>query len=296
MALRKSMVRLPVFDNGNLRTISVTDLGPVNGGGTYICLPGLLETQKTFDAFANLVAKNHRVITFDYAGRGDSESLSSGEHYKMSSCMPDIAAVISYILGCKVPIYDEKFHSNSNQSVKKFPVHLVGNSMGGLLAAVFTSQYPNVTTSLVLNDVGAFLPWSGLLSLVGKIGLNAALTVEGTIRIGPKFLAEDLNVDPRLVVSALKPTYADLFFEKTSFGLSFERYFSKVKSPVLVIHSAESQLVNPKVIELMSEFDPKPEFIAFHGNDHPVIYTENLVEKILAFTETSAMTRELSIH
>ena len=292
MTFRDSRVRLPVFENGNLRMLGVRDLGPANTEEIYICLPGLLETQKAFDTFATLVAKNHRVITFDYAGRGDSAPLSSREHYKMSSCLTDIATVFSYVIGCEESIAAKGEFSKNNLNKQKPTVHLVGNSMGGLLAVVFAAHCPNVVNSIILNDVAAYLPWSGLLSLLGKIGMNAALNVEGTIRIGPKFLAEDLNVDPRLVLSALKSTYADLFFEKTYFGLSFEKYFSKIKSPILVVHSEDSQLVNSKVIDLMSTFDRKPTFMAIQGNNHPVFYTENLVERILAFTANSTNKKE----
>jgi pimeloyl-ACP methyl ester carboxylesterase len=294
MTSRKSKVRLPAFDNGNLRTISVTDSGPPDSKDIYVCLPGLLETQRTFDTFASLVEKNNRVITFDYAGRGESDPLPSRQPYKMSSCLTDIATVVSYIIGFEVSINEKRGLPENDFSRKKSSVHLVGNSMGGLLAVVFTANYPNVVSSIILNDVGAILPWSGLVSLIGIIGTNAVFNVEGTIRIGPKFLARDLNVDPRLVVSVLKPTYADLLFEKTSFGLSFEQHFSKIKSPILVIHSEESQLVNWKVIESMLLVDPKPEFIAICGKEHPVFYTENLIEKILTFAEKNTRTREFA--
>ena len=292
MTFRDSRVRLPVFENGNLRMLGVRDLGPANTEEIYICLPGLLETQKAFDTFATLVAKNHRVITFDYAGRGDSAPLSSREHYKMSSCLTDIATVFSYVIGCEESIAAKGEFSKKNLNKQKPAVHLVGNSMGGLLAVVFAAHCPNVVNSIILNDVAAYLPWSGLLSLLGKIGMNAALNVEGTIRIGPKFLAEDLNVDPRLVMSVLKPTYADLFFEKTSFGLSFEKHFAQIKSPILVVHSEDSQLVDSKVIDLMSTFEQKPTFIAIQGSDHPVFYTKNVVEKILSFSKKSINKKE----
>jgi Predicted hydrolases or acyltransferases (alpha/beta hydrolase superfamily) len=95
----------------------------------------------------------------------------------MSGCLTDIATVVSYIIGFEASINEKRSLPENDFSQEKSSVHLVGNSMGGLLAVVFTANYPKVVSSIILNDVGAILPWSGLVSLIGIIGTNAVFNV-----------------------------------------------------------------------------------------------------------------------
>ena len=41
--------------------------------------------------------------------------------------------------------------------------------MGGLLAVTFAAEQPSIVTSLVINDVGAVVPWTGLVAIMGAI-------------------------------------------------------------------------------------------------------------------------------
>ena len=281
--MRNEEIFLPIYDNGNFRTIAVRDSGPIHAEHVFLCLPGLLETSSCFSEFSKNISNNQRVILLDYAGRGASEKLSDFVQYKMSSCLIDIYAAIVYVMGFEV-LEKRNFSSLSTLNQRKRPdIHLVGNSMGGLLAVAFATNHPNIPTSIVLNDVGILLPWSGLFSMMGAIGRNSSFLSDGLLKLGANSFANELDVDPRLLRSVLKPAYADLAFEQNSQGLSFQKYFSKLKKPLLLVHSEESPLVNKTVLDAMKKIDLNVTFYSVEGSQHPAPYTPNIIGKILEF-------------
>lgn len=114
-------VKLRVESKGNQQAQEVI-IG-VHGG------PGLnLESLKSLNQFAG---PNRRLVLYDQRGSGDSTKPNNND-YSLASQVDDLEAV--------------------RQSTHTDKVDLVGESWGGLLAAAYTSKYPEHVDGLVLLD------------------------------------------------------------------------------------------------------------------------------------------------
>ena len=271
---------LPVYHQGHFRQICLTEFSSVKSEETILCLPGLLETSAAWHDFANFFAKKHRVFIIDYAGRALSEYLPDGIEYRMSACLADICSAVSFING-----FDQrskKRASSIESTATETCLHLVGNSMGGLLAVTFAAEQPSIVTSLVINDVGAVVPWTGLVAIMGAVYATGIRANDASPAYTFSSVARDLNVDPRLLRAVMRPPYADLDLRHGLQGLSYEKYFAKTKVPTLLIHSTESHMVTEQVLD-STKAHKDMEIFSVSGSQHPVLYTSTVNEKIESF-------------
>lgn len=105
--------------------ISYTDQGK---GTAVVLLHGFLENKTMWNRYIETLTKNHRVITIDLLGHGETESL--GYVHVMEDQADVIYAVLIYL--------------------KLRKVVLVGHSMGGYVALAFAELYPDHVKGLFL--------------------------------------------------------------------------------------------------------------------------------------------------
>lgn len=110
------------------------------GGAPVVFVHGLVmdNLSSWYFSVANGVAARQEVVLYDLRGHGYSERPQSG--YQLETFVADLTALLPAL--------------SINQ-----PVHLVGNSFGGLLAIVFGVSHPEKIRSLCLVD--ALLPEPG---------------------------------------------------------------------------------------------------------------------------------------
>src|SRR2546425_3547619 len=106
-------------------------------GTPIIFVHGLTANTFCFQAFADELARDHRVFAYDLRGRGDSDKPESG--YSVPIHATDLAELIDE-LGLDRPV-------------------IVGHSLGALIGLYFAKQYRENLSKLVLIDAGAPLPW-----------------------------------------------------------------------------------------------------------------------------------------
>jgi pimeloyl-ACP methyl ester carboxylesterase len=107
-------------------------------GTPIICTHGMTANAMCFQALADELAPDHRIIAYDMRGRGDSDKLEDG--YSIPIYAADLAALIDE-LELEHPI-------------------VLGHSLGALVSLYFAAHYPTKLSKLVLVDAGAPLPWT----------------------------------------------------------------------------------------------------------------------------------------
>ena len=106
-------------------------------GPPIVCIHGLTANAFSFQAFADVLSKDHRVFAYDLRGRGDSDKPE--DDYSIPIHAAELVEMLDE-LGLERPI-------------------LIGHSLGALIALYFAAHYPDRLSKLVLVDAGAPLPW-----------------------------------------------------------------------------------------------------------------------------------------
>jgi pimeloyl-ACP methyl ester carboxylesterase len=97
-------------------------------GDPVICISGLGYSSWCWRESAEALAPNHRVITFDNRGTGQSSVPVDG--YRIDRFADDAADVLT--------------------TLGAVPAHVIGHSMGGYIALTLASRHPELVRSLVL--------------------------------------------------------------------------------------------------------------------------------------------------
>ena len=106
-------------------------------GPPIIFVHGITANAFCFQAYADELARDHRVFAYDQRGRGDSDKPESG--YSMPNHAADLGALI------------DAWELNR-------PV-IAGHSSGAFIALYFAVHYPEKLSKLVLIDAGASAAW-----------------------------------------------------------------------------------------------------------------------------------------
>lgn len=101
------------------------------GGPTVVLEAGLGEQSMTWASVQPVVARSTRVCSYDRSGYGWSEARSDVGNYRDAA---------------------KDLHSLLERSGEKGPYVLVGHSVGGTIARLFTEFYPTEVSGLVLVD------------------------------------------------------------------------------------------------------------------------------------------------
>jgi pimeloyl-ACP methyl ester carboxylesterase len=247
------------IDLGGLRTVDIG--GPVRfrewpgpeDGPTFVCVHGLGGSSLNWVSIGPGLSRHGRVVALDLAGfgltprAGRSSSLSANRR------------LLSAFVG----------------EVARPPVVLVGNSMGGALAALQAAHEPDSVAGLVLTSPA--LPWNreihpAALVLFGYAMYRVPSVGEWFVRqrvtrLGPdRLVAETFRVccvDPSRIDPAVVRAHVELatmrrddpdaipaFLEAARSLLRLganrplaRQFIERVAAPVLVIHGARDRLV-----------------------------------------------------
>ncbi|MFN5351035.1 MAG: alpha/beta fold hydrolase [Alphaproteobacteria bacterium] len=164
-----------------------------------ICLHALTHNGRMFDYLAkNLSQHGFHVICPDIVGRGKSDYLIDKTHYGYPLYVKSVFELIDRL------------------GLKK--VHIVGTSMGGIIATMITGSErnlkENIVQKLVLNDVGPFIPKEAIKRISEYVGKRLEF--------------DDLEHEKR----ALRLVFKDfgLFNKKEHEEHFFEHYIQKLPS------------------------------------------------------------------
>lgn len=123
--------------------------GP-KGKAPILCIPGLTRNARDFEALAERIGGERRVICVDLRGRGESEHAKDSASYTPQTYLADLEALLAA------------------QKIKH--VIAIGSSLGGLLTMKLAAAKPGRVIAAVLNDVGPVVEAAGLVRIKGFVG------------------------------------------------------------------------------------------------------------------------------
>jgi pimeloyl-ACP methyl ester carboxylesterase len=255
--------------SGSIRGLSLSgfhelayvDWGPSEAEIPVICLHGLSRQGRDFDYLASfLAATERRVVCPDLVGRGRSGRLRDANEYALPQYCADINALVAH-LGAK-------------------QVDLVGTSLGGLIGIVLAGQPGTPIRRLVVNDIGPYLPWPGLVRIGSYLSSMPAdfdrlEEVEAYLR---KVLAPfgDLpdehwihlarhsvawHAERERYVMLCDPQIVRAFRNPWHYSINLWKYWTAIKVPIFVLRGAKSDLLTA---DLAREMERRSLFARIH--------------------------------
>jgi pimeloyl-ACP methyl ester carboxylesterase len=264
--------------------LAYADWGPQDADIPVICVHGLTRQGRDFDYLArDLAARGRRVTCPDLAGRGRSSRLRSPDEYALPQYCADMNALIAR-LGADA-------------------VDWVGTSLGGLIGIVLAGLPGSPIRRLVVNDIGPYLPWTGL-SRIGQYMADmppgfadvddaeayfrevlapfGVLSDEHWFHITRHSIAWD---DRRHRYEMLcDPQIAHAFRSPWQYSLDLWKYWRAINVPVLVLRGTESDLLPADLAVQMAERNPGMRLHEIADVGHaPTLMTADQIEVVADF-------------
>ncbi|HLI79240.1 MAG TPA: alpha/beta fold hydrolase [Candidatus Binataceae bacterium] len=211
-------------------------------GAPIVMIHGAQGDQSMFAAMAKEFAANYRVLTFDQRGSGLSEKPDMP--YSMAMFADDTAALMDHL--------------------KMSPAHIIGVSMGGMIAQEFALRHPNKVRSLVL---GCTTPGgSHAIRASGGALASAYSTQPMTAEERGKALAEAaftkgyLAKHPEIIASMIesrrsRPIDTVGFGHRMKAASEHNTYdrLGEIRSPTLVITGKDDALISWENSRILAE-------------------------------------------
>lgn len=247
-----------------------------NSNNIILCLHGWLDNAASFTPlFEHLDVKgDFNVIAIDLPGHGASSHKSVDAHYHFIDWVYDILALF--------------------ESSKWTNVHIVGHSMGGMIASAFTAAFPEKVKSLTLIDSIGFIYGDEKESTSAlRKGMLSRIKASSAPTINKKSsaLSLDLAARARVLISDLEYRHAELIVSRnlwciegkwswrsdrklntiSPYRLSLtqcKQIISDIKIPVQVIYGSKGLDFVRKGIELFCPLMPCKKIVELEGGHH----------------------------
>lgn len=253
-----------------LHNMVYKEWGDADNENVLLCVHGLTRVSDDFDALAQALSANYRVVCPDVVGRGRSSWLSDPKHYVIPQYLSDIVTLLAR-LNAKT-------------------LDWVGTSMGGLIAMELAMLPGNPIRKLVLNDIGPGLNIDALTGICDYIGqeLRFPTFEEGekyirsiSAAFGPhsdaewRKLASDVlrqEADGRWTRHydlSLSPAFKKAYLEniEKNEALLWAAY-DAMTCPTLVLRGANSSLFPAHAAQAMTQRGPKAKLVELPGIGH----------------------------
>lgn len=240
-----------------------------------VCVHGVTRVSDDFDALAQALADQYRVICPDVVGRGRSGRLALAGLYTVPQYVADMVTLIARVTN--VP--------GSDGTVDWF-----GTSMGGLIGLVLASLPESPISKLVLNDIGPIIDPGALARIGDYIGqdLRFASFAEGAAFVrtvsasfGPhsddqwhKLAADVLRQDAdgtwqrHYDMALAQPFKAATPETAQRDEAALWGAYDAIRCPTLLVRGAESDLLSAETARMMTQRGPKPQLVEISGVGH----------------------------
>lgn len=273
------------LDARGLHRMAYHEWGDPANPRVVLCVHGLTRQGRDFDALAQRLSADFRVVCPDVAGRGHSDWLADPAGYAIPQYVADMVTLIARLEAAEL--------------------HWVGTSMGGLIGMGVAALAGAPLRSLVLNDVGPALEWPALQRIGQFVGLplrwpdeQTAIDALWSVSRGfgphtpeqwralcrPQLRQGDdgwrSHYDPAigLAFRALTPELA------AAGEAALWAAWDRITCPVLLLRGAASDLLSAATAQAMGRRGPRARLVEFDGVGHaPTLVQPDQQEPVLAF-------------
>ena len=245
--------------------VDYSEWGDPDNPRVLFCVHGLTRNSRDFDALADVLCKDYRVICPDVVGRGTSEWLTHKTDYGYPLYLADMAALIA--------------RSGAEQ------VDWVGTSMGGIIGMMLAAQSGTPLRKLVLNDVGSIVSAVALQRLASYVGKPTAFDTvaeaESYFRHTHATFGALTDTQWRHITLhgvrrwpdgkyrlMYDPAIAAVFMGQPMADVDLSLIWNGVRCPTLVIRGQESDLLQPHTLALMKFVHPSLRVLEIPGCGH----------------------------
>ena len=282
--------------------VAYTDWGDPENPHVVLCVHGLSRNSRDFDYLADVLQKSCRVVCMDVVGRGESEWLEDKSGYSFSTYLSDAAALVARVT---TPVREGLFRQAATRRLD-----WVGTSMGGLMGMLLAAKRGSPIGRLVMNDVGPFVPWNGLIRLKGHLGhprgfaslrLAAQFLREACKSFGPLTEAQwdhliqhsvrrhddgrwHLRFDPAIGKWSSQRDPELPIGPEFLRGIDLWTVWKAVNCAVLVLRGAESEVLLAATVEEMRKRKPGTRSVEFEGVGHaPALFDAAQIDVVRGF-------------
>ena len=229
-----------------------------------VCVHGLTRISNDFDALAQAVASDYRVICPDVAGRGRSDRLRDPMLYQVATYVADMVTLLA--------------------RVDAGTLHWFGTSMGALIGMVLASLPGSPVERMILNDAGPVLGAAALArigSYVGEVPRFATIEeAERYVRTIAAPFGEHTDAEWRFLTEAVMkrdgdawirhhdPAIAVPFQSMPSTDTTLWHLYDAIRCPVLAVRGEHSDLLSPETHAEMARRGPRAELATMPGVGH----------------------------
>lgn len=238
-------------------TISYLRNGPVAGADTLVMLHGFGANKDNWLRMAGYLTDDYNVYAFDLPGHGDSD-----KPLDIGYSIADQVGYVNAMLG----------------ELDLGPVHMMGNSMGGAITALYAATHPEQVRSAVLFDpAGVFVYESELVERV-KAGDNPLIVRQpGDFQRLVDFALEKKPFVPWPIYSVMEErAIANRAVNERIFAAirdsgyqpAFREALERITAPVLVIWGREDRITDPRNGAVFVERIPNARLELLDGVGH----------------------------
>jgi pimeloyl-ACP methyl ester carboxylesterase len=231
--------------------IAFTDWGSPTARCAVLCVHGLTRNSRDFDFLAMaLSGRARRVVCPDLPGRGQSERLGDSNDYALPQYCNDMTTMIA--------------------ALGPVEIDWVGTSLGGLIGMVLAALPGSPIRRIVINDIGPYLPWTGLMRLGANLddaprSFASMEEAEQHYRgvLAPFGKLEDehwrhLTIhsvawrsERRRFESLCDPGIARAFRNPWHYSVDLWKYWDAIQVPILVVRGEKSDLLTDDLLARM---------------------------------------------
>lgn len=295
MRLDTHTLYIPASDTCEAHRLFYRDYGNINAKRTAVCVHGLARNGDDFDALARALAETDtRVIVPDMAGRGSSDWLKDPMSYHYGTYVADCTALL------------DNFHLRN--------VHWIGTSMGGLIGMMIAAATTGRIRSLVLNDIGSFLPKEALMRIYRYLealpkrfatrdeadaymrtnyaGFGITDTAQWQHFVDTSLEAVDGGYRLRFDPAAVEPLKRESKNFTEVHDVNLAELWVNTKLPSLIIRGALSDVLMPFTVDAMKSVNIRAQSVVYPNVGHaPALLDDAQISPILRFLDELSINR-----